>query len=337
MNITRRTIMKALISRIIVVLVTLSITYLYAQNSGYKITRTINIGGEGGWDYLSIDKSSNRLFVSHANKVVVIDLTTESVIGEINNQHGVHGIAFVPSVNKGFITNGKDSSVTIFDLKTLKVLTSLKLQEKNPDAILYEPFSNRVFTFNNHSASATAIDPNTNKIIGTVKLDGDPEAPATDLHGKVYVNLEDKSAINVFDPKSLKVLNYWPIDPCKEPSGLAIDLKNKRLFSVGRNNMMAVINAENGNVVSTVPIGSRVDGCAFDESMGLVFSSNGDGTMTIVKELTPDKYEIIENIPTQKGARTIALDENTHKVYTSSVIESKEKTQSFGVMVIDKK
>jgi DNA-binding beta-propeller fold protein YncE len=162
-------------------------------------------------------------------------------------------------------------------LKTLKVTASIKLKEKNPDAIFFEPFSKRIFTFNNSSASATAIDPKTDKIIGRVKLDGDPEASATDLNGKVYVNLEDKSSINVFDPKTLKVLNNWPVAPCESPSGLAIDKKNKRLFTVGRNSLMAILDAETGKLITTLPIGNRVDGCAFDESTGLAFSSNGDG------------------------------------------------------------
>lgn len=188
---------------------------LSAQSSGYKILGTIDIGGEGGWDYLSIEQSSSRLFVSHSDKVIVVDLNTNSVVGEIEGLHGVHGTAFVPDLNKGFITSSKDSSVVVFNLKTLKVITRIKLQEKNPDAILFDPFSKRIFSFNNHSASATAIDPNTNKIIGTVKLDGDPEEAVSDLNGKVYVNLEDKSAINEFDPLTLKVINNWPVGPCE--------------------------------------------------------------------------------------------------------------------------
>lgn len=314
----------------------LSVT-LYGQNSGYKVVKTIDIGGEGGWDYLSVEPGSNRLFVSHATKVVVVDLNTNSIVGEISDQHGVHGIAFAPEQNKGYITNGKDSSVIVFDLKTLKIIGTVKLQEKNPDAIIFEPFSQRIFTFNNHSASATAIDPKSDKIIGTVKLDGDPEAAVFDLKGKVYVNIEDKSTINVFDSQTLKVIYNWPIAPCESPSGLAIDRKHKRLFTVGRNNLMAVLDTESGKVITTIPIGGHVDGCAFDETTGLAFSSNGEGTVTVVKEESPNEFKVLDNVPTQKGARTIALDEKTHRVYTSAKIDLNENSQRFGVLILDRK
>lgn len=314
----------------------LSVT-LYGQNSGYKVVKTIDIGGEGGWDYLSVEPGSNRLFVSHATKVVVVDLNTNSIVGEISDQHGVHGIAFAPEQNKGYITNGKDSSVIVFDLKTLKIIGTVKLQEKNPDAIIFEPFSQRIFTFNNHSASATAIDPKSDKIIGTVELDGDPEAAVFDLKGKVYVNIEDKSTINVFDSQTLKVIYNWPIAPCESPSGLAIDRKHKRLFTVGRNNLMAVLDTESGKVITTIPIGGHVDGCAFDETTGLAFSSNGEGTVTVVKEESPNEFKVLDNVPTQKGARTIALDEKTHRVYTSAKIDLNENSQRFGVLILDRK
>ncbi len=332
--------MKNLIRNIvyfILVIILLPPAELSAQSSGYKILGTIDIGGEGGWDYLSIEQSSNRLFVSHSDKVIVVDLKTNSVIGEIEGLHGVHGIAFVPKLDKGFITTSKDSSVVVFDLKTLKLITIIKLEEKNPDAILFDPFSKRIFSFNNHSASATAIDPNTDKIIGTVKLDGDPEEAISDLNGKVYVNLEDKSAINVFDPLTLKVINNWPVGPCESPSGIAMDIKNKRLFTVGRNNLMAVLDAESGKVITTLPIGGHVDGCKFDQATGLAFSSNGEGTVTVVKEESPNKFKVLENIPTQKGARTIALDEKTHRIYLSAKIKQKDKTTSFGVIILGRK
>lgn len=320
-----------------IILVSIISGLILAQNSGYKLIGTINIGGEGGWDYLSVESMSNRLFVSRATRVIVIDLNTNSISGEITNQHGVHGIAFVPDLNEGFITNGKDSSVTVFDLKSLKVITNIKLQEKNPDAIIYEPFSKRIFAFNNHSASTTAIDPEKDKIIGTLKLDGDPEEAVSDLKGKVYVNLEDKSAINVFDPVTLKVLNNWPIAPCESPSGLAMDIKNKRLFTVGRNNLMAVLDAESGKVITTLPIGGHVDGCVFDPVKGLAFSSNGEGTLTVVKEDSPNLFKVLDNVPTQKGARTITLDEKTHRIYTSANIVMKDSSQSFGVVILDRK
>jgi DNA-binding beta-propeller fold protein YncE len=269
--------------------------------------------------------------------MIVIDLNNNSIVGEINNQHGVHGVAFAVEVNKGYITNGKDSSVTVFDLKSLRVIKSIKLDEKNPDAIFYEPISKRIFTFNNHSASSTAIDPTTDKIIATVKLDGDPEAPVSDSNGKIYVNLEDKSAINVFDAKTLKINNYWSVAPCESPSGLAIDRKNKRLFTVGRNNLMSILNAESGKLITTVPIGNHVDGSVFDSETMLAFSSNGEGTITIIKEVSPNEFKVIDNVPTQKGARTITLDEKTHRVYTSTKLTANENSQSFGVIVVGKK
>jgi DNA-binding beta-propeller fold protein YncE len=332
--------MKNLIRNIvyfILMIILLLPAELSAQSSGYRILGTIDIGGEGWWDYLSIEQSSSRLFISHSDKVIIVDLNTNSVVGEIEGLHGVHGTAFVPDLNKGFITSSKDSSVVVFALKTLKVITRIKLKEKNPDAILFDPFSKRIFSFNNHSASATAIDPNTDKIIGTVKLDGDPEEAVSDLNGKVYVNLEDKSAINVFDPLTLKVINNWPVGPCESPSGIAMDIKNKRLFTVGRNNLMAVLDAESGKVITTLPIGGHVDGCKFDQATRLAFSSNGEGTVTVVKEESPNEFKVLENIPTQKGARTIALDEKTHRIYLSAKIEQKDKTTSFGVIILGRK
>jgi DNA-binding beta-propeller fold protein YncE len=332
--------MKNLIRNIvyfILMIILLLPAELSAQSSGYRILGTIDIGGEGWWDYLSIEQSSSRLFISHSDKVIIVDLNTNSVVGEIEGLHGVHGTAFVPDLNKGFITSSKDSSVVVFALKTLKVITRIKLKEKNPDAILFDPFSKRIFSFNNHSASATAIDPNTDKIIGTVKLDGDPEEAVSDLNGKVYVNLEDKSAINVFDPLTLKVINNWPVGPCESPSGIAMDIKNKRLFTVGRNNLMAILDAESGKVITTMSIGGHVDGCKFDQATRLAFSSNGEGTVTVVKEESPNEFKVLENIPTQKGARTIALDEKTHRIYLSAKIEQKDKTTSFGVIILGRK
>jgi DNA-binding beta-propeller fold protein YncE len=320
---------------------------LFSQTSGYKVIGTIDIGGEGRWDYLSVDTSMHRLYVSHGTKVHVINLNTNSIIGEITNLYGVHGIVAVPEFSKGFISNGRDISVTIFDLKTLKTINNIKIPGVNPDAIIYDPFSKRIFTFNNRSGDATAINPETNEVIGNIKLDGAPEYAVSDLKGKMYVNLEDKNAINVFDPKTLKVIQKWSIEPVTEPSGLAMDRENKRLFSVGRNKLMAIVDAESGKLISTQPIGGGVDGCAFDPLTHLVFSSNGEGTITVIKEETPNQFKVMDNVVTQKGARTITLDPTTHLVYTIGMLDkpekektestSKDDSKSFGVLILGQK
>ncbi len=309
----------------------------FSQNSGYKIVGRIDIGGEGGWDYLSVDASMHRLYVSHSTKIHIIDLEKNTVIGEIPNQHGVHGIAAVPEFGKGYISNGRDSTVTVFDLKSFQVITSIKIPGKNPDAIIYEPFTKRVFTFNNKSSNATAIDAKTDKIVGTITLDGAPEFAASDLKGKMFVNLEDISAVNEFDPKTLKIISKWSISPVSEPSGLALDRENKKIFSVGRNKLMAVVDVTSGKVIATPSIGSGVDGCAYDPGTHLAFSSNGEGTITVIKEMSPNDFKVIDTIPTQKGARTITVDTTTHRVYTIANLDGENGSKSFGVLILDSK
>jgi DNA-binding beta-propeller fold protein YncE len=308
----------------------------FSQISGYKVIGIIEIGGEGGWDYLSVDAAMHRLYVSHSTKVHVIDLEKNVVIGEIPNQHGVHGIAPVSEVGKGYISNGRDSSVSVFDLKTFKQILTIKIPGKNPDAIIYEPFTKRVFVFNNGSSSATAIDVKTDKIVGTIKLDGAPEFAVSDLKGKMYVNLEDISAINTFDPKTLKVISKSSIAPVSEPSGLALDREHKRLFSVGRTKMMAVVDAEKGKVIATPAIGGGVDGCAFDNGTHRIFSSNGEGSITVIQEVSPTEFKVLETVPTAKGARTIIIDETTHHVYTIAAIEKTDKSKMFSVLILDR-
>ena len=298
----------------------MSASCLSQSQKGYKVVDKIKVGSEGGWDYLIADAASKRLYVSHGTQVVVIDTKTNSVVGIIPNTMGVHGIALAPKLGRGYTSNGRTSSVTVFDLATLKVLDSIKLEEKNPDAILYEPFSNRVFTFNGGSSNATAIDPATNKVVGTVALKGKPEFAVTDLNGKVFVNIEDKSLVTAFDPKTLKVLNEWSLAPGEEPSGLAIDREHNRLFSVCGNKMMIVLDASSGKVVATIPTGSGTDAAAFDPKTRLAFASNGDGTLTVIHEDSPDKFTVLENAQTQPRSRTMTLDEATHKVYLSAAL-----------------
>lgn len=305
---------------ILIAMLVLSTALACGQDTktGYKVVDKVKIGGEGGWDYAIVDTASDRLYLSHASRVIVFDTETKTVIGEIPNTFGVHGIALAQEFGRGYTSNGRDSSVTVFDLKTLQVLANIKLKQRNPDAILFDPFSKRVFTFNGGSANATALNAETLEILGTVDLGGKPEFAVTDLKGKIFVNIEDKSTVAVFDAKTLKVLAQWPLAPGEEASGLAFDREHNRLFSVCSNKLMVVLDAISGKVVASLPIGAGVDAAAFDPMTQLAFSSNGEGTMTVVKEETPDKFTVLENVATQRGSRTMALDAKTHKIYMAS-------------------
>jgi YVTN family beta-propeller protein len=273
------------------------------------------LGGEGGWDYLTFDPAGKRLFISRGTHVMVVDTAKGSVIGDIPDTTGVHGIALAQDLGKGFTSNGRDNSVTVFDLKTLKETSKIKIDGQNPDAILYDPASQRVFTFNGRSNNATVIDAVKGTVVATIPLDGKPEFGAADGKGKVFVNIEDKSEITAIDAKKAVVLNTWPLAPCEEPSGLAMDQKHRRLFAGCHNKMMAVVDADSGKVIATPAIGQGVDANAFDADQQLAFSSNGDGTLTVVHEDAPDKYSVVENVATKKGARTMALDLKTHSLY----------------------
>ncbi len=289
----------------------------FAAGPGYKVKDTFKVGGDGGWDYLTADSSARRLYISRGTHVIVLDLDSGKNVGDIPDTPGVHGIALAPELGKGFTSNGREGTVTIFDLKTLAPIGSKVKVGENPDAILYDPATKRVFTFNGHSQDSTAIDATDGKVLGTIKLDGKPEFAASDAKGTIFVNIEDKSELVKIDPAKLEVKEKWPLAPCTEPSGLAIDRKNGRLFVGCDNKMMAVVDASSGKVLATPPIGEGVDATAFDPETGLAFAScGGDGVMTVVKQDSPDKYSVAENVPTQKGARTMALDEKTHNAYT---------------------
>jgi DNA-binding beta-propeller fold protein YncE len=282
----------------------------------YKVQQTFKVGGDGGWDYLTYDTSGNRLFVSRGTHVQVIDPEKGTVIGDIANTPGVHGIALAPELNKGFTSNGRENTVTVFDLKTLSETARLKLDgATNPDAILYDPASERVFTFNGRSSNATAIDASSNSVVGNIPLDGKPEFAVSDGRGMVYVNIEDKSELTQIDAKNAKVVKTWPLTGCEEPSGLAIDQKSRRLFAGCHNKVMAVVNADSGAVIATPAIGQGVDANAFDPERKLAFSSNGDGTLTIVQEESADKFSVAQNVQTARGARTMALDPRSHRIY----------------------
>ncbi|GET22024.1 YncE family protein [Prolixibacter denitrificans] len=286
----------------------------YAQPAGqYRIVKRIHVPGNSFWDYLTAD-SQGHLYVSHGNMVQVIDPKNSNVLGTIENLDGVHGIALAENLNKGFISSGRDSMVAIFDLKTLKVIKKVKVTGANPDAILYDPFSNKVFTFNGGSSSSTVIDAATDKVVATIPLPGKPEFSVTDKKGKVYVNIEDKSMIACIDAKDLKLKKSWSIAPGEEPSGLAADFATGKLFSVCHNHIMTVFDLKTEKVAETLPIGSGPDGAAFDEGLHRAYSSNGDGTLTVVAE-DGNHFKVLETVPTQRGARTMCVDQKNHHIF----------------------
>lgn len=301
-----------------------------AQKSEYKLAKTIQLTNDGGWDYLTVDEVNQKLFVSHSSQVNVVDLKTGEQIAVIPSTEGVHGIAIANDLNKAFISCGKDSSVTVVDLSTFKLLSKITGTGKNPDAILYDQFSKKVFTFNGRSSNSTVIDAVTLKIIATIPLSGKPEFSQIDGKGKVYVNIEDKSTITVINSVTMKVEKEWSIAPGEEPSGLALDNVNHRLFSVCGNKMMVISDAIAGKVIANVPIGDGCDGVAFDPATKRIFASNGEGKMTVVQQVNADQYKVVENFPTLQGARTITVNKTTHHIYlpTAELLPGEGRRQS---------
>jgi DNA-binding beta-propeller fold protein YncE len=281
--------------------------------SGYRLVKTIPLPGDGFWDYVGLDSDARRIYVSHGTKVLVLDADSFAVLGEIPDTQGVHGIAVAQEFGRGFTSNGRAGTSTIFDLKTLKTLATVNTG-KNPDAIAYDDVSKRVFTFNGASKDATAFGASDGTVAGTIPLGGKPEFAAVDGKGKVYVNIEDTSELVEIDTKTLKLLHRWPLAPCESPSGLAMDKKNRRLFAGCENKMMAVVNADTGKVIATPAIGQGVDATAYDPGTGFALSSNGEGTLTVIKQGGPDSYSVLDNVPTKKSARTMGLDLKTHNV-----------------------
>jgi DNA-binding beta-propeller fold protein YncE len=286
------------------------------RTSGYHILDSVRLGGEGGWDYLTVDTSAERLYISRASRVQVVDMQKRALIGEIPHTPGVHGIALVHSKGRGYTSNGRDSTVTVFDLETLKTLSTIRVDGRNPDAILFDQNSGRLFTFNGGSANATAIDVTSEEIVGAVPLDGKPEFAVADGRGRIYVNIEDRNDLVVFDAKTLQVLKRWSLAPGEAPTGLAIDREHRRLFAGCGNRLMVILDADSGNVVATLPIGEGVDGTAYDPDTRLAFSANGEGTLTVVREDTPTRFSSLGNVATRRGARTLVVDEKTHRIYT---------------------
>jgi len=296
----------------------------------YHLLKEIPVGGEGGWDGLTVDSAAQRLYVSHATRVVVIDLAKDQVAGEITNTPGVHDIAVAPKLNRGFTSNGREAKASIVDLATLLTLSKVDTGT-NPDATLFEPGQNEVYTFNGRGQSATVIDAKAAKVVATIPLGGKPEfAEADPKSGRVFDNLEDKSEVAVIDTRTHTVTNRWPIAPGEEASGIAIDLKNHRLFLGCGNKLMVMMDSTSGKVVASVPIGQGVDGSAFDPETQLAFASCGDGTTTIAKEESPDKLTVVQTLKTERGARTMALDPKTHKIYLPTAQFEPQPEQAAG-------
>lgn len=284
--------------------------------AGYRVRRHIAVGGEGGWDYLTIDATLHRLFLSHGTEVDVVNLASGKKVGVIDKLEGVHGIALAQDLGRGYISNGRSGNVTVFALSSLDRVGEWKATGDNPDAILYDRASRRLFTFNGRGQNATLFDAKTGDVVATLPMGGKPEFAVSRGDGTVFVNIEDKSEIAEIDAKNAKVVRHWSLAPCDSPSGLAFDVKHERLFSVCENKLMAVSDARAGTVVATLPIGEGADGAAFDPTKENAFSSNGrDGTITVVHEVSPGKFEVVDTVSTARGARTIAVDEQSHRVY----------------------
>jgi YVTN family beta-propeller protein len=313
-----------------------------ALGADYKVVQTWKLGGDGGWDYLNADAEGHRLFIARATRVMVVDTESGKQLGEIPDTPGVHGIALAYDLGRGFTSNGREDTVSVFDLKTLAVEKKIKVGS-GPDAILYDPFSKRVFTFNGKGTdkSATAIDAVKGEVVGKVDLGGKPEFAATDEKGTVFVNIEDTSELVSFDPVKLTVKSRWKLVGCDEPTGLAIDRKNRRLFAgCGGNKKMAIVDADNGKMLATPAIGEGCDATAFDPDRGLAFASAGDGTITVIKEEAADKFSVVQTVSTQKSARTMTADTKTHKLFTVAANvgprpERKMEPDSFVVLEVE--
>ncbi len=287
-----------------------------AQASGqYRIAHEVSLPGDEGWDYLTFEEGGHRLFIAHGTRVQVVDTDKLALAGEIADTPGVHGIALAAELGRGYVSAGRSGVIVVFDLKTLARLKEIKTTGENPDAILYDAASQRVFTFNGRGRNATAVDARTNEVIGTIALDAKPEFAVSDGKGRIYVNLEDKNSLAVIDPQKLSVTSLWPISGCQEPSGLAIDAARQHLFPVCANKVMAVMDAASGHVLGTAPIGAGVDAAAFDPGSGLAFASCGEGTLTVVRRSASGAPQVAQSLPTRRGARTVALDARTHRIY----------------------
>jgi len=312
--------------------------------SGYHVIKTVPVPGDEGWDYVYVDSDARRVYISHGSHTVVMNADTYAIEGDIPDTQGVHGIAVASGLGRGFVSDGRANAVTIFDLKTLKTIGTVKT-DANPDAIVYDPASKRVFTFNGRGKNSTAINAADGSVAGTIPLGGKPEFAVADGKGSVYVNGEDTSELIHLDSQNLKELHRWPLAPCKSPSGLAGDLKSRRLMAVCDDKVSSIIDADSGKVVANPAICEGPDAAAFDPSSNYFFASCGDGNLTVIHEDSPDKYTVVENVPTKRTARTMGLDLKTHKIFLPSAEfdppapgerRGKMKPGSFAIIVVGK-
>jgi DNA-binding beta-propeller fold protein YncE len=312
--------------------------------SGYHVVKTVPIPGDEGWDYLTVDSDARRVYISHGSHVVVMNADTYAVEGDVPDTQGVHGIALAPDLARGFVSAGRANTAVIFDIKSLKTLSTVKT-DANPDAIVYDASTKRVFTLNGRGQNTTAINGADGSVAGTLALGGKPEFAVADGKGSIFVNIEDKNELVQFDAQKITETHRWPLAPCKSPSGLAMDLKNRRLFAVCDEKVMAVVNADTGKVVASPAICDGPDAAGFDPATGYAFASCGDGNLTVIHEDSPDKYTVVENVPTKRSARTMGLDLKTHNIYlpyaefdapAAGERRGKMKPGSFGIVVVSK-
>lgn len=308
-------------------------------SASYSVQHQYALGGEGKWDYLKLDASARRLYITRNDRVMVMDVNHGSLIGEVGGAVGAHGVALVPALHRGYVSNGHGDSLTPFDLVTLKALPAIPVSGKDPDALIFDEASADLWAFNGHSSTASVIDPSTEKEIATVVLPGKPEFAATDHAGHIYVNLEDVAKIAEIDAHTHKVLATWSLAPCAGPTGLAIDTEHRRLFSVCANHKMVVTDANDGHQVATLPIGGDPDAAGYDGQTHKAYSSNRDGTLTVIDQVDADHYTVAANVLTQQGARTLAIDDKTHRIFLAAASvkptgSSASGPASFGVLVV---
>jgi DNA-binding beta-propeller fold protein YncE len=317
---------------------------LAAEAPGFKVTKKYPVPGNGGFDYIVFDSSSNRLYVSHGTEVDVLDADSGKVLGKVEDTPGVHGIAIVPNLHRGFTTNGGNATVSVFDTDTFKTVKKIPV-DKDPDFTLYDPRTKRVLVCHGDAAAITAIDPGKQQVIGKIDLGGGAEAAVVDGKGNGFVNLEEESTLVSFDPQRLTVKEKWPITGCKTPTGLAMDTSNSRLFIGCRSKVLAVMNARDGKVITTLPIGDRVDAVAFDPDNKLIFASNGGGTVSVIRQKSPNEYESLGDIRTQPSAKTMAFDPKTKRLFLSAAqmqsagagdARPRPKPGSFTVLVVER-
>lgn len=319
-NVYAQTINKKIMKKTISIMagILLSLLGLNAQDAAkaYKIVQKIHLEGDGFWDYLNADDATGMLYVSHGKMVHVVDMSTGKSVATITDVNGVHGIAIAPEFNKGFTSNGADNNVTVFNTKDNSVVEKVAIDGKNPDGIIYEPFTKTIITWNGRSSNATVIDAKTDKVLQNIELPGKPEEAVSDGKGKVFVNIEDKSEVCMINVKTWKVEATWPISPGEEPSGIALDNVNHRLFCM-TDKLMVVLDVESGKVVTTLPTGGRVDGGGFDPGLLRAYSSSGEGVLTVVQE-GKGGFKVLGNVPTQAGCRTMSVSAKTHRIYLST-------------------